>query len=97
MTDEPVETLEHAGLTIKIYQDEDEQGPREWDNLGTMATFHSRHSLGDEQPKQSAESFEEWLRDQRLCLSRGDWTSPSGHCSVWWPYVPEECLMHVAF
>lgn len=36
------------GLTIKIYQDDDPLNPRtEWDNLGTMACFHKRYSLGD--------------------------------------------------
>ena len=35
------------GNTIKIYQDEYPENPREWDNLGTMICFHSRYMLGD--------------------------------------------------
>jgi len=32
-----------------IRQDEDAESPREWENLGTMACWHSRRELGDEQ------------------------------------------------
>lgn len=35
------------GLTIKIYQSEYHESPREWDNLGTMVCFHNRYDLGD--------------------------------------------------
>jgi len=47
--EEAYETLTHAGLTVKIYQDTDSRdSPREWyDNFGTMACFHREHILGD--------------------------------------------------
>lgn len=32
----------------KIEQDEYSESPREWDNLGIMAFFHKRYSLGDD-------------------------------------------------
>lgn len=45
---EPVKVEEYRGYTIKVYPDEDRLDPREeWDNLGTMVCFHSRHALGD--------------------------------------------------
>ena len=41
------ERIEHAGCQIEIWQDEDCEDPRKWDNLGTMVCFHSRYTLGD--------------------------------------------------
>ena len=32
---------------IIIEHDETAESPREWDNLGVMAAFHGRYSLGD--------------------------------------------------
>jgi len=34
-------------MYYKVEQDNDPENPREWDNLGTMACFHSRYRLGD--------------------------------------------------
>ena len=41
------------GHTIKIIHDPDIESPRDWDNLGTMACWHRRYTLGDEQPSES--------------------------------------------
>jgi len=38
---------EYKGFTITIEQDDLCEGPREWDNLGTMICFHRRYNLGD--------------------------------------------------
>lgn len=40
-----IETLEHAGLTIKVYQDPDAESPREWDNVARFAFDHRRYNL----------------------------------------------------
>ena len=40
-------TEKKNGLTIKVYQSDCHESPREWDNLGTMVCFHKRHNLGD--------------------------------------------------
>ena len=46
------ETVKHDGIVVKIIHDDNERdSSREWDNLGTMATWHRRYRLGDEQPK----------------------------------------------
>ena len=42
----------------KLIHDQDPMNPRECDNLGTMACWHRRYVLGDEQP---SESPEEWI------------------------------------
>lgn len=46
---EAIETLEHEALTIRIFPDEihGDDGPRDWDNAGTMVCWHSRYNLGD--------------------------------------------------
>ena len=46
------ERFTHNGLLITIEQDTDcsSNGPREWDNVGTMVCWHSRYGLGDEHP-----------------------------------------------
>jgi hypothetical protein len=44
---DPIEITKHRGYTIKIFQDEDPESPREWDNLGKMVCFHRRYDLGD--------------------------------------------------
>lgn len=35
------------GCSLEIYQDENPENPREWDNLGVMVCFHKRYDLGD--------------------------------------------------
>lgn len=42
-----VQKAEKDGLRLSIFQDEMPESPREWDNLGTMACWHSRYDLGD--------------------------------------------------
>lgn len=44
-------------ITVKIVQDLDPESPREWDNLGTMACWHSRYTLGDVQPSEDPEEY----------------------------------------
>lgn len=56
------ETKVIGDYKIEIHYDEHGESPREWDNLGTMACFHSRYNLGDkhelsiEEVKEIAES-----------------------------------------
>jgi len=47
MNNSIVETKTIGEYKIEIHQDECAESPREWDNLGTMACFHSRYTLGD--------------------------------------------------
>jgi hypothetical protein len=37
--------------TIEISQDTDTESPREWDNLGVMACWHSGYNLGDQEKR----------------------------------------------
>jgi hypothetical protein len=41
------EYKEYKGWKISIEQDDCNESPREWDNLGTMACWHRRMNLGD--------------------------------------------------
>lgn len=43
----PFETIKYKGCAIKLYQDEDAESPREWDNVGEILYTSSRYNLGD--------------------------------------------------
>ena len=60
---EAIESFEVNGRTVKIYHDEDAEGPREYDNLATLACWHRRSNLGDEQI--SGMTAKELIRDLR--------------------------------
>ena len=44
----PIKTIEQAGFIGEIYQDDCQESPRDWDNLGKMVCWHNRYTLGDE-------------------------------------------------
>lgn len=46
-----------SNIKAKIIQDTDPESPREWCNIGTMACWHGRYNLGDEQPKCDPEDY----------------------------------------
>ena len=48
---ESVTVVQVGGSNYKVVirQDTDTEGPREWDNEGTMLCWHSRYNLGDKQ------------------------------------------------
>jgi len=46
---ESIETFKHAGRTVSIFHDEDPMSPRDYDNIATLACWHRRANLGDEQ------------------------------------------------
>lgn len=52
------ETYERNGLNITIYNDEDPEDPRNWDNVGTMICSHRNYILGDEQF--DADDYDGW-------------------------------------
>lgn len=48
---ETLQSEKHANLRVVIFYDEDPSDPRkEWCNVATMACWHGRYNLGDEQP-----------------------------------------------
>lgn len=59
MTNETNST--ESPLVLKVLQDQDPLNPRtDWDNLGTMALFHKRYTLGDEGHGLYTSDFEGW-------------------------------------
>jgi len=79
MNDHAVEEIEHAGLHVKIYYDEDPMDPREWDNLGRMFCFHPRYDLGDKHDL-SIHMFEDMGWDEILA-----WTKEEEGAEVFLP------------
>jgi hypothetical protein len=51
--------FEYRGFSAEVFNDNNSESPREWDNLGTMVFFHRRHTLGDKTGYQSS-AFESW-------------------------------------
>jgi hypothetical protein len=47
---------------LKIIPDQDAESPRDWDNLGTMACWHSRYNLGD---KDGVDKLKEAVRSSK--------------------------------
>jgi hypothetical protein len=62
---ESIKSLEHKGLKIDIWHDQDPIDPREWDNMGKMVCFHSRYDLGDKHTFRDHEHFEEFLLEEK--------------------------------
>lgn len=53
---------EYKNYTIKIEQDECDESPRDWENLGTMVCFHRRYDLGDKNDFSTPDDFDEWYK-----------------------------------
>lgn len=45
--DEALEVIEQDGWEARIYHDEDPMSPKEWDNVGTLVTWHRRYSFDE--------------------------------------------------
>lgn len=56
MTD-ALQTLKYKDKKLEIFQDEQPDSPREWDNLGTMICSHDRYELGDVQIKTDFDTY----------------------------------------
>lgn len=54
--------------TLRIIEDQDPSNPRENDNLGTLACFHRRYTLGDVQPRINPRDYEASLPPESLVL-----------------------------
>lgn len=69
--DNAVEVVKTKKGMVRIFQDEDPENPRDWDNLGKMFFFHSRYQLGDEHPEKS-DSFSGWGEIKDYLLKEKD-------------------------
>jgi len=57
--DDAVEVVRTPKGMVRIFQDDNPEDPREWDNLGKMFFFHKRYNLGDSHPETSNQ-FDSW-------------------------------------
>jgi hypothetical protein len=63
--------FEHAGLKVKISQDEDIRSPREeQDNLATMALFHKRYCLGDKDHGYDSSDYSSWDEMEAVIIKK---------------------------
>jgi len=42
-----IDTIKYKGYKIEIFQDDNTESPRDWDNLGVFHCWHRRMNLGD--------------------------------------------------
>ena len=63
-----VEKYKKENLELRIFQDEDPESPREWDNLGKMVCFRSRYNLGDEHDFNNPKAFEEFIKEKKAVV-----------------------------
>lgn len=62
--------IKYRGYEIKVKREEFPDNPRNWDNLGTIITFHPRHdALGDEQVKIG--NFTQYYKFQDALMAKG--------------------------
>ena len=54
-----IKTYRQGDKVLKIFQDEDPEDPREWDNMGKMVLFHKRYTLSNEL-KLDSDDYEGW-------------------------------------
>lgn len=54
-----IRVFDNGSKRAEIFQDEDPESPRSWDNLGVMVCFHKRYNLGDESGLSDSQ-FESW-------------------------------------
>ena len=58
------------GAVATVYQDTDCEGPRDWDNIGTLKTWHNRYNWSDKDaPNIDAEDFAAWAKENRVIVS----------------------------
>lgn len=73
MKNEVVESMDYKGHTIEIVPDIDPLNPRkEFSNLGTMACFNKRYSLGDEGHGISHSDFAGWSEMESYIYNKLD-------------------------
>lgn len=65
MDRDPVEVIEKDGWKAGVYFDDDAQSPKEWDNVGTLATWHRRYCFDEDGRERfgSADDFMEWAKE----------------------------------
>lgn len=57
---------------FRMFQDDYPESPRDWDNLGTMACFHRRYTLGDKDIPFSSDDFNGWNEMEEYILKSLD-------------------------
>ena len=89
---------------LRIFQDDNAESPRQWDNMGTMVCFHRRYNLGDEHNYDSPEEFKQCVNEKDIAvilplyiydhsgitISTSPFSCPWDSGQVGWIYVTKE-------
>jgi hypothetical protein len=67
-----LDKIEKGGFVGRIFYDEDPQSPKDWDQLGTMITWHRRHVFDLDGGKQGFEHGQDWLDANKTAIDSGD-------------------------
>jgi hypothetical protein len=67
--EDAIKTEKMGELTIEIHQDDMDNNPREWDNLGTMVCFHRRYDFGDKKHGFNGPEDLQKKLDEKDCIS----------------------------
>jgi len=67
-----IETIEHVGQTIEIFQDDCDNSPRQYDNICIIHIGHRRYSFGDE----NYNNFEDIQAAERKAKAKGNIVLP---------------------
>lgn len=102
---ETVETKTIGKYMIEIFNDDDPEDPRSWDNLGTMVCFHRRYRLGDKHDFDHPDEAREFLKNKKarhivlplylydhsgITMNTSGFSCPWDSGQVGWIYVTRE-------
>lgn len=93
---------------LKVWQDNDAEDPRSWDNLGTMVCWHKKYNLGDRHDYQMPGEFMCWVKEiglgdivmlpvylydhSGITISTAPFSCPWDSGQVGWIYVTKDRL-----
>lgn len=72
MSDNIIEEENYRGYTIKFYQDDNPENPREWDNLGILLTAHKNYQIGEIDLKKEYPEAENWNDIEKAIIKEYD-------------------------
>jgi hypothetical protein len=63
-----IATFQKDNIQVSIHYDDTVESPREWENLGTMALFHKKYKVSNEDDLTIQQSIKIYNSDDYICL-----------------------------